>query len=48
LHDLLGLSERSFKFAKAYSNLRQISLNAVSEYVSDVQHRRFPDATNSF
>ena len=48
LHDLLGLSERSFKFAKAYSNLRKLSLNAVSEYVSDVQHRRFPDATNSF
>jgi 3-methyl-2-oxobutanoate hydroxymethyltransferase len=48
LHDLLGLSERSFKFAKAYSNLRQQSLNAVSEYVSDVQHRRFPDDTNSF
>lgn len=48
LHDLLGLSERSFKFAKTYSNLRQISLIAVSEFVSDVQHRRFPDATNSF
>ena len=48
LHDLLGLSERSFKFAKAYSNLRQISLTAVSEYVSDVHSRRFPDASNSF
>ena len=48
LHDLLGLSERSFTFAKAYSNLRQISVNAVTEYVSDVQARRFPDHTNSF
>jgi 3-methyl-2-oxobutanoate hydroxymethyltransferase len=48
IHDLLGLSERSFTFAKAYNNLRQLSLNAVSEYVSDVQHRRFPDDTNSF
>jgi 3-methyl-2-oxobutanoate hydroxymethyltransferase len=48
LHDLLGLSERSFTFAKAYSNFRQLSLIAVSEYVSDVQSRRFPDATNSF
>lgn len=48
MHDLLGLSERSFTFAKAYSNFRQLSLNAVSEYVSDVQHRRFPDDTNSF
>ena len=48
MHDLLGLSERSFKFAKAYSSLRQISLNAVTEYVSDVQNRRFPDDSNSF
>ena len=48
MHDLLGLSERSFTFAKAYSNLRQLSLIAVSEYVSDVQNRRFPDSTNSF
>jgi 3-methyl-2-oxobutanoate hydroxymethyltransferase len=48
MHDLLGLSERSFTFAKAYSNLRQLSLNAVAEYVSDVQNRRFPDSTNSF
>ena len=48
LHDLLGLSERTFTFAKSYANLRQLSLNAVSEYVSDVQQRRFPDSTNSF
>ena len=48
LHDLLGLSERSFTFAKAYSNFRHLSINAVSEYVSDVQNRRFPDASNSF
>jgi 3-methyl-2-oxobutanoate hydroxymethyltransferase len=48
LHDLLGLSERSFTFAKAYSNLRHLSINAVSEYVSDVQNRRFPDSTHSF
>jgi len=48
MHDLLGLSERSFTFAKAYSNLRQLSLNSVAEYVSDVQNRRFPDSTNSF
>ena len=48
LHDLLGLSERSFTFAKAYSDLRQISLKAVAEYVSDVQSRRFPDPSNGF
>ena len=48
MHDLLGLSERSFTFAKAYSNLRQVSTNAVAEFVSDVKNRRFPDASNSF
>jgi len=48
LHDLLGLSERSFTFAKAYNNLRRLSIDAVSEYVSDVHHRRFPNETNSF
>ena len=48
LHDLLGLSVRSFTFAKAYSNLRQVSLNAITEYILDVQTRRFPDSTNSF
>jgi 3-methyl-2-oxobutanoate hydroxymethyltransferase len=48
LHDLLGLAERSFTFAKAFSNLRHLSINAVSEFVSDVQNRRFPDSTNSF
>ena len=48
LHDLLGLSERSFTFAKAYTNLRHLSINSVSEFVSDVQSRRFPDASNSF
>jgi len=48
LHDLLGLSERSFTFAKAFSNLRHLSITAVSEFVSDVQNRRFPDSTNSF
>ena len=48
LHDLLGLSERTFTFAKAYSNLRQLSIAAVSDYVSDVHNGRFPDATHSF
>jgi 3-methyl-2-oxobutanoate hydroxymethyltransferase len=48
LHDLLGLSKKSFKFAKAYSNFRQLSLDAVSEYVSEVHNRQFPDDNNSF
>jgi 3-methyl-2-oxobutanoate hydroxymethyltransferase len=48
LHDLLGLSERSFSFAKAYNNIRAQSITAVSEYVSDVRSRSFPDESHSF
>jgi 3-methyl-2-oxobutanoate hydroxymethyltransferase len=48
LHDLLGLSERSFSFAKAYSNLREQSITAVTEYVSDVRSRSFPGESHSF
>jgi 3-methyl-2-oxobutanoate hydroxymethyltransferase len=48
LHDLLGLSERSFSFAKAYNNIRTQSITAVSEYVSDVRSRSFPDESHSF
>ena len=48
LHDLLGLSERSFSFAKAYNNIRAQSITAVSEYVSDVRSRSFPDELHSF
>jgi len=48
LHDLLGLSERSFSFAKAYNNIRMQSITAVSEYVADVRSRSFPDESHSF
>ena len=48
LHDLLGLSERSFSFAKAYNNIRAQSITAVSEYVSDVRSRSFPNESHSF
>ena len=48
LHDLLGLTERTFSFAKPYSNIRQQSITAVSEYVSDVRSRSFPDESHSF
>lgn len=48
LHDLLGLSERTFTFAKAYSNVRQQSICAVASFVSEVQDRTFPDHSHSF
>jgi 3-methyl-2-oxobutanoate hydroxymethyltransferase len=41
-HDLLGLFERSPKFAKRYANLREEMLEAFSAYISEVQSCAFP------
>jgi 3-methyl-2-oxobutanoate hydroxymethyltransferase len=48
LHDLLGLSPRSFTFAKAYTNMRETAISAVAQYVSEVQNKTWPDAAHSF
>lgn len=48
MHDLLGLSPRSFTFAKAYANLREQAVDAVRDYVSEVQNKSWPDASHSF
>lgn len=48
MHDLLGLSPRSFTFTKAYSDLRNTSIHAVQEYVREVRGRSWPDAEHSF
>lgn len=48
MHDLLGLSPRSFTFAKAFADLRTLSSRAVEQYVSDVHSRRWPDDEHSF
>jgi 3-methyl-2-oxobutanoate hydroxymethyltransferase len=48
MHDLLGLSSRSFTFTKAYTNLRAAALSAVSEYVEEVRNKTWPDADHSF
>lgn len=48
LHDVLGLSSRTFTFAKPYANLRGTAVAAVSEYVTEVRNRTWPDAEHSF
>ncbi|MBF2055674.1 MAG: 3-methyl-2-oxobutanoate hydroxymethyltransferase [Cyanobacterium sp. T60_A2020_053] len=40
--DLLGLSAKLPPFAKAYTNLREIISNSVSEFAEDVKNHRFP------
>ena len=48
MHDLLGLSERTFTFAKAYSNFRVLAQQAVAEYVAEVSNGSWPDEQHSF
>ena len=40
--DVLGLSDRQPPFAKVYTNLSQIILTSVTEYIDDVKSKRFP------
>jgi 3-methyl-2-oxobutanoate hydroxymethyltransferase len=48
MHDLLGLSPRTFTFAKPYVQLREQAQQAVAQYVSEVQSGAWPDAEHSF
>ncbi len=48
LHDALGLSDRSFKFAKAYAGLRTTSIDAITTYVDEVRLGIWPDDLHTF
>jgi 3-methyl-2-oxobutanoate hydroxymethyltransferase len=48
LHDLLGLSERVPKFARAYADLRGQIARAATEFAADVASGRFPDEQHSY
>jgi 3-methyl-2-oxobutanoate hydroxymethyltransferase len=48
MHDLLGLSPRTFTFAKPYVQLREQAQQAVAQYVSEVQSGIWPDTDHSF
>lgn len=47
-HDLLGLSDQTFKHAKRYANLREQIHQALRQYVDEVRHHQFPSAEHSF
>ena len=47
-HDILGLSERSFKHTKRYAELRKVILNALRQYADEVRQRQFPTPAQSF
>ena len=48
VHDLLGLSERTPKFAKAYADVRGEIDRAARAFAKDVVEGRFPDAEHSY
>jgi 3-methyl-2-oxobutanoate hydroxymethyltransferase len=48
INDLLGLSEKPPKLAKAYTNLRETITDAVTRFASDVADGTFPDEDHSY
>jgi 3-methyl-2-oxobutanoate hydroxymethyltransferase len=48
LHDILGLSSRTFTFAKKYTDLLAAANTALAAYVSEVREGAWPDDEHSF
>jgi 3-methyl-2-oxobutanoate hydroxymethyltransferase len=48
INDLLGLTEKPPKLAKAYADLRGTITNAVESFQRDVEEGRFPDEDHSY
>jgi 3-methyl-2-oxobutanoate hydroxymethyltransferase len=48
MHDMLGLSDWTPSFVKAYANLGAQAAQAARAYVDEVTHRKFPDEEHSY
>ncbi len=48
IHDVLGLSENSYKFAKSFANMAAEVIAATQNYVADVRDGSWPDDAHSF
>ncbi len=48
IHDLLGMTEKPPKFAKAYANIREATLEAARAFSHDVEAGSFPDEEHSY
>ena len=48
IHDLLGLTEKPPKLAKAYADLRGTMTEAVEAFIADVERGEFPDTEHSY
>lgn len=47
-HDMLGFSDFTPRFVKKYANLGELAVNAVQEYIKEVEDSTFPDESHSF
>jgi 3-methyl-2-oxobutanoate hydroxymethyltransferase len=48
IHDLLGITEKPPKFAKAYADVRRVITEAVGSFQRDVGSGAFPDRDHSY
>lgn len=48
IHDLLGITEKLPKFAKAYANFHEVTLEAARAFSRDVAAGSFPDEEHSY
>lgn len=48
LHDVLGLSECRYRFAKQYADVASIVVDATRTYVDEVRDGAWPDLEHSF
>ncbi len=48
IDDILGLCERTPRFAKKYTEAGSLIKKAVTDYIKEVQEGKFPDQTHSF
>lgn len=47
-HDLLGISSKTLKMAKAYAQTRQIWMEALNQYKREVEEKAFPTSENGW
>ena len=48
IHDILGLSDFTPRFVKKYANLGELAVQAVQEYIKEVEENTFPTQEHSF
>ena len=49
INDMLGLFDRFLpKFVKRYANLKEIAVNSIKEFISDVKNQKFPEEKHIF